>query len=100
MTAPHTAPRSNLRASLLLLWGVLSFVGVFFARDMTVVVAGWPLNYWFCAQGVVLCYIVIVAVYARLRRHDGAPVAGSLQEVAAERAQRGRMHRNFWLYVA
>jgi cation/acetate symporter len=100
MSAPHTAPRSNLRASLLLLWGVLSFGGVFFARDMTVVVAGWPLNYWFCAQGVVLCYIMIVAVYARLRRHDGAPVVGSLAEVAAEREQRRRMHRNFWLYVA
>jgi len=100
MPATLVAPSSTLRTTLLVVWAVLSFGGVFFARDMTLVVAGWPLNYWFCAQGVVLCYIAIVALYAWRRRSDGARVLSGMAEAAAERRQLRRLHRNFGLYVA
>ena len=53
-----------LRAALLLLWAAASFGVAFFARDMNQVVAGWPLNYWWLAQGGVLLFIGVVMVYA------------------------------------
>jgi len=91
VTAPAPA---RLRMVLLLLWAVLSFGVVFFVRDLNWVVAGWPLNYWFCAQGVVLCYLIIVAVYAWCRRHDGAQA-----EPGQVQPSLRRLHRNFGLYV-
>ncbi|MBP7957519.1 MAG: DUF4212 domain-containing protein [Ottowia sp.] len=53
-----------LRAALLLLWAAASFGVAFFARDLNQVVAGWPLNYWWLAQGGVLLFIGVVMVYA------------------------------------
>lgn len=53
-----------VRAALLVLWAASSFGVAFFARDLTQVVAGWPLNYWWMAQGGVGVFIAIVAVYA------------------------------------
>ncbi|WP_394788107.1 VC_2705 family sodium/solute symporter [Rhodoferax sp.] len=87
---------TRLRASLLVAWAVLSFGVVFFARDLHWVVAGWPVNYWFCAQGVVLCYLVIVVVYAWRRRHDGTDTEAGEQP---QGPYRRRLHRNFGLYV-
>ena len=51
-----------LRAALLLLWAAASFGVAFFARDLNQVVAGWPLNYWWLAQGGVLLFIGVVMV--------------------------------------
>ena len=53
-----------LRAALLLLWAAASFGVAFFARDLNQVVAGWPLNYWWLAQGGVLVFLGVVMVYA------------------------------------
>ena len=55
---------AGLRAALLLLWAAASFGVAFFARDLNQVVAGWPLNYWWLAQGGVLLFIGVVMVYA------------------------------------
>ena len=54
----------RMRAALLVVWALASFGVAFFARDLDQVLAGWPLNYWLAAQGAVLVFIVIVAVYA------------------------------------
>ena len=63
--APTTRPRAGwLRGVLLGLWAAASFGVAFFARDLTQVVAGWPLNYWWLAQGGVLLFIGVVMVYA------------------------------------
>ncbi len=90
----------RLRLTLLGIWSVLSFGVVYFARDLNVTIAGWPLNYWFCAQGVVLCYILIIFWYAWRRRHDGTNAIGLAPGVTVDRAVRRRLHRNFLLYVA
>jgi cation/acetate symporter len=90
----------RLRLTLLGIWSVLSFGVVYFARDLNVTIAGWPLNYWFCAQGVVLCYILIIFWYAWRRRHDGTNAIGLAPGVTIDRAVRRRLHRNFLLYVA
>ena len=61
-----------LHAGLLLLWFVASFGVVFFARDLQFQVAGWPVAFWFAAQGALLVFIAIVVVFARsANRRDG-----------------------------
>jgi putative solute:sodium symporter small subunit len=59
--------RKNLRAIglLLTLWFLLSFVLIFFAREMSFSFFGWPFSFWVAGQGAPLVYCVIVAVYAR-----------------------------------
>jgi len=60
-----------LHAGLLLTWFLASFGVVFFARDLQGVFAGWPVAFWFAAQGSLLVFIAIVVVFARSRnRHD------------------------------
>ena len=72
--APTTRPRAGwLRGVLLGLWAAASFGVAFFARDLTQVVAGWPLNYWWMAQGGVLVFIALMAFYAFwMNRHSEA----------------------------
>ena len=78
---PRT-PTNNaaLRVGLLLAWAVVSFVPVFFARSLQQMVAGWPLNFWLAAQGCLLLYIGIVALYAWLRGRDADALDERLQD--------------------
>ncbi len=59
--------RKNLRAIglLLTLWLLLSFVLIFFARELSFSFFGWPFSFWVAGQGAPLVYCVIVAIYAR-----------------------------------
>ena len=88
----------RLHAGLLSLWFVASFGVVFFARDLTATLAGWPVIFWFAAQGVVLVFIVIVIAYAwRMNR------AGQEEEDPADKAAYGvytqLLHRRFFMFV-
>lgn len=58
----------RLTAWLLLAWCVVAFVPVFFARELSVEVFGWPLAFWLASQGALLGFCVIVVVYARRMR--------------------------------
>ena len=60
--------RLKLQAMLLGCWFALSFGALFFARDLQFSVAGWPFHYWLAAQGGVLAFIAIHAVYAAAMR--------------------------------
>jgi putative solute:sodium symporter small subunit len=53
-----------LKAGLLAIWALVSFGGCFFARDLQFMVGNWPFGFWLAAQGAVLVFIAIVAVYA------------------------------------
>jgi putative solute:sodium symporter small subunit len=55
-----------LTAVLLLVWLLVSFGPSFFARDLSVMVRGWPLYFWMAAQGSILLFICIVVIYAWL----------------------------------
>ena len=73
----HDARHLQLKAGLLLLWALVSFVAMYFARDLeTIVVGGWPLGFWIAAQGAVLVFMAIVVVYCwamnRFERQDAA----------------------------
>jgi putative solute:sodium symporter small subunit len=57
-----------LKAGLLAVWAAISFGCVYFARDLSFMVRGWPFSYWMAAQGAVLGFIIIVVVYATVMR--------------------------------
>jgi putative solute:sodium symporter small subunit len=70
----HDARHLRLKAALLLVWALASFGACYFARDLTLMVAGWQLGYWMAAQGAVLVFIAIVVAYCvvmdRFERKD------------------------------
>lgn len=74
--------RRNLRLTsvLMLLWFVVSFVLSYFARELNFRFFGWPFSYWVGAQGAILVYLAIVAMYAhvmdRLDRAHGVAEEG------------------------
>lgn len=73
-----------------------SFGIVFFAHDLQQVVAGWPLAYWFAAQGSVLIFILIVALYAWLaNRKERAAETPDLAYIAYTH----RINRRFIFFV-
>ena len=86
MTEIHTPSaalkkrQGRLRWILLLIWFSASFSPGFFARDLALEVNGWPLYFWMAAQGSVLVFIAIVAVYAWLmNRWEAEEVAANTQ---------------------
>ncbi len=78
-------------------WFVISFGVVFFARDLQQVVAGWPLAYWFAAQGSVLFFILVVALFAWYANRQER--TGTAPDPAYDRYVR-RLHKRFALYIA
>jgi cation/acetate symporter len=87
---------TRLQGWLLLVWFLGSFGIVFFARDLRHVLYGWPVSYWFAAQGSLLIFILIVAIYARLaNRAEGD--AGVLDPGFARYTR--RIHKRFFVFV-
>lgn len=63
---------SRLTLWLLLIWFVVTFTAIFFARQLAdYTLFGWPISFFMAAQGSVLLYVTIVGVYALwMRRLD------------------------------
>ena len=98
MKATHTRGSWRLHAVLLALWFAASFGVVFFVRDVQAVVAGWPVGFWFAAQGSVAVFIAIVVFFAwRKNRQEDAQ---SPETAATLAAYARRIHRRFGIYVA
>ena len=57
----------NLRITALLLgiWFFVTFVVVYFARDLTFSFFGWPFSFWVAGQGALVVYCLIIWYYAR-----------------------------------
>jgi putative solute:sodium symporter small subunit len=74
-----------LKAGLLTIWAGVTFVLPFFARELEFAFAGWHFSYWMGAQGAVLVFIAIAAVYAmvmrRLAPEDSLPPTGAAPDV-------------------
>ena len=63
--------RKNLvyTAILLFVWFVVTFIEAWYARELnTITFFGWPLGFWFSAQGSLAIYVVIIGIYAVLMR--------------------------------
>ena len=98
MTTWFAARSKSLHAGLLALWFVMSFGVVFFARDLQFNLFGWPVGFWFAAQGSMLVFVLIVAVFAwQTNRSEGAEKGF---DIAGYRKYTNRLHRRFFLYVA
>jgi putative solute:sodium symporter small subunit len=54
----------TLTTTLLVVWGVLTFGGVYAARDLQFVFFGWPFSFWMAAQGLLLLYCLLIWFYA------------------------------------
>jgi len=56
---------------LLVVWFAVTFGVSFFARELSMLVLGWPLSFWVAAQGALLVYMTLVVVFAhRMGRID------------------------------
>lgn len=71
--------------ALLGLWFTVTFVAVFFARELNHVnLFGWPLSFYMAAQGIMLVYLAIVVIYTiwmgraerQLQQHTGEQTHG------------------------
>ena len=61
--------RKNLVITVLLLgvWFLVTFVEAWYARELNgITFLGWPLGFWFSAQGSLAIYVVIIGIYAYL----------------------------------
>jgi len=68
LTARHQEYWSkNLRITglLLVLWFSVTFVLLYFARDLTFSFFGWPFSFWVAGQGALIVYCLIIWYYAR-----------------------------------
>lgn len=69
--AAHWLANCRLAACLLGVWFTITFVAVYFARELSQRVFGWPFSFWMAAQGSLVVYVLIVWWYARrMRRVD------------------------------
>jgi putative solute:sodium symporter small subunit len=59
--------RRNLRlmAVLLSIWALVSFgAGILFVEPLNeIVIAGFPLGFWFAQQGSIITFVILIAVY-------------------------------------
>ena len=98
MIAQAIARAGRLHGSLLVVWWLASFGVVFFAQDLQWVFAGWPVGFWFAAQGCVLVFIAIVAFFAwSANRSD--PASHQREHLESKQGL-SRIHRRFGYYVA
>ena len=84
----HVVRHLWLKAVLLAVWVLASFVATYIAREQKDIVVGeWPLGYWIAAQGAVLVFIAIVVVYAWAMSRFERPDAQAASAASAEGAQ-------------
>ncbi|MFN3504499.1 MAG: DUF4212 domain-containing protein [Allorhizobium sp.] len=67
--------RRNLRlmAVLLTIWALVSFgAGILFVEPLNqIVIAGFPLGFWFAQQGSIIVFVALIAIYVwRMDRLD------------------------------
>ncbi len=56
----------ELTAALLGIWFLVTFVVIFFARELDdIVILGFPLPFYMGAQGALIIYLLIIGYYAR-----------------------------------
>ena len=62
----------RLSFMLLAIWFGISFISIFFARELAQIrLFGWSLSFYLAAQGALLAYLAIIGIYAlRMRRLD------------------------------
>ncbi len=58
-----------ITAILLLVWFIVTFVEIWFARELnTITFLGFPLAFYMSAQGSLIIYVALIGIYALLMR--------------------------------
>jgi putative solute:sodium symporter small subunit len=61
----HWKKLRSLTFILLAIWFAVSFSIIFFARELSGLhLFGWPVSFYMAAQGSILIYLLLIAVYA------------------------------------
>lgn len=57
--------RKNLQITgfLLAIWFFVTFVVIYFARDLNFTFFGWPFSVWVAGQGALIVYVLIIWAY-------------------------------------
>jgi len=63
--ARHWRRTRALTAALLGVWFGVGFGITWFARDLEFTLFGWPFSFWVAAQGGIVLFVALLAVYAR-----------------------------------
>lgn len=71
--------------ALLAAWFVMTFGVSWFARSLRFDFMGWPFSYWMAAQGSLILYVLMAALYAwRMNRADDEAHARERELASAE----------------
>ena len=61
----HWKKLRSLTFILLAIWFAVSFSIIFFARELSGLhLFGWPVSFYMAAQGSILIYLLLIAIYA------------------------------------
>ena len=71
----HWRRTLRLTGALLLVWFLVGFVVTWFARDLDFAFFGWPFSFWVAAQGGVIVFVALLAIYARLMARNDRRLA-------------------------
>ena len=79
--ARHWRRTRWLTLALLVLWSLMTFLTVFFARELsTLVLFGWPLSFYLAAQGTILGYLAITGFHCYVMRRIDRSFARELEQ--------------------
>lgn len=74
-----------LTLALLLLWFVVTFGVIFFARELAgLTLFGWPVPFYMAAQGTTLIYLLIIGIYALTMKKLDALASTPASEAARD----------------
>lgn len=72
-----------LTAALVAVWFLLTFGVVFFARELSgFTLFGWPFPFYMAAQGLILLYLVIIALYMKRMQRLDRLMKGDINDAA------------------
>lgn len=75
----HWKKLRSLTFVLLSIWSVVSFSIIFFARELAgLSLFGWPVSFYMAAQGSILIYLVLIAIYAIVAKKIDASASKSV----------------------
>ena len=75
----HWKKLRRLTFILLTIWFVVSFSIIFFARELAgLSLFGWPVSFYMAAQGSILIYLLLIAIYAIVVKKIDASASSSV----------------------
>ena len=75
----HWKKLRSLTFVLLTIWSVVSFSIIFFARELAgLSLFGWPVSFYMAAQGSILIYLLLIAIYAIVAKKIDASASSSV----------------------